>query len=80
MDMSTISVVEIEQDPAGWLRRVEAGETLVVVRDGKPVAEIKPSEPPAREPRVFGSCAGQFTVPDDFDDPLPPEIIDEFYK
>lgn len=28
--------------------------------------------------RPFGLCAGEFTVPDDFDDPLPEEILKEF--
>ena len=30
--------------------------------------------------RVLGSAKGEFTVPDDFNDPLPKEIEDEFYK
>jgi len=28
--------------------------------------------------RPFGLCAGEFTVPDDFDEPLPENIIQEF--
>lgn len=28
--------------------------------------------------RPFGLCAGAFTVPDDFDDPLPEHVIEEF--
>lgn len=28
--------------------------------------------------RPFGLCAGEFTVPDDFDDPLPEEILKGF--
>ncbi|HEY7328364.1 MAG TPA: hypothetical protein VH592_12020 [Gemmataceae bacterium] len=28
--------------------------------------------------RPVGLCRGQFTVPDDFDDPLPDEILEEF--
>ena len=45
----------------------------------KPVATIKPIEknrPQALRP--FGLCAGEFRVPDDFDDPLPEEIIKQF--
>ena len=79
--MSTITVAEILHDPAGLVRRVKAGELLVVVEGGQTLAEIKPSEPPPpRQPRAFGLSAGKIIVPDDFDDPLPPEIIDEFYK
>jgi hypothetical protein len=28
--------------------------------------------------RPFGLCAGEFVVPDDFDDPLPEEILRDF--
>jgi len=30
--------------------------------------------------RPFGLCAGEFTVPDDFDAPLPENIIQEFER
>ncbi len=30
--------------------------------------------------RILGSAKGQFTVPDDFNDPLPKEIEDLFWK
>lgn len=32
------------------------------------------------EPRPVGLCAGKFTVPDDFDRPLPDDILDAFEK
>lgn len=34
----------------------------------------------AKSPRRLGSACGEFTVPKDFNDPLPKEIEDEFYK
>jgi antitoxin (DNA-binding transcriptional repressor) of toxin-antitoxin stability system len=68
--MSTISDLEIERDPAGFIHRVEAGESLLVPRDGRTVAEVKPVPAPVRQPRPFGLCAGEFTVPLDFDRPL----------
>lgn len=30
--------------------------------------------------RPFGLCAGEFTVPDDFNEPLHDEVIDLFYQ
>ena len=33
-----------------------------------------------RPPRPIGTGKGDFVVPDDFNDPLPKEIEDEFYK
>jgi len=34
--------------------------------------------PPPLQPRPIGLAAGQFVVPDDFDAPLPDDILDEF--
>jgi antitoxin (DNA-binding transcriptional repressor) of toxin-antitoxin stability system len=76
--MSTISLQELARDAAGLLDRVEAGESLVVVRGGRAVAELRPVNGTRLTPRPFGLAAGAFTVPDDFDAPLPDEILREF--
>jgi hypothetical protein len=39
---------------------------------------ILENEPPAVTLRPFGLCAGEFVVPDDFDDPLPEDILQAF--
>ena len=69
---------DLQRDPISYFRRVEGGEAFLILRDDRPVAEIRPVPANAREPRPFGLCAGQFTVPDDFDRPLPDEILKEF--
>ncbi len=76
--MIRISVDEMGRDLPGYIERVEAGETLVIVRGGKPVAEVKPAAPEMAGLRPFGLCAGEFVVPDDFDAPLPEGVISEF--
>jgi len=76
--MTSISIHQVQSDPLGCLRRVEEGETLVILRDERPVAEIKPISPMIHQPRPFGLSAGKFTVPDDFDQPLPDNILQEF--
>jgi antitoxin (DNA-binding transcriptional repressor) of toxin-antitoxin stability system len=76
--MGTVSVRELQQVPDSLLDRVEAGEHLVVVRGGHPVAELRPVSATLSGPRPFGLCAGAFTVPDDFDAPLPEEILRNF--
>lgn len=78
---TSISVEEIKHDLPAYLLRVESGETLVLLKAGKPVAEIKPiasSAAPSSSLRPYGLCAGEFVVPDDFDAPLPDEILAEF--
>ncbi len=76
--MMRVSVEEIQQDVSAFLQRVEAGETLLIVRTGKPIAEIQPVAVPPEALRPFGLCAGEFTVPEDFDAPLPKDIINAF--
>jgi len=76
--MVAATVGEIERDPSAYLRRVEAGETVVVLRDGRPIAEIRPVAEGTRQPRPYGLAAGEFTTPDDFDEPLPDEIVAAF--
>ncbi len=76
--MSTITVQDIQSDPLGFLRRIEAGEAFVVVRGERPLAEVRPLAATAAEPRPFGLCAGRFTVPADFDSPLPDDLLKDF--
>jgi antitoxin (DNA-binding transcriptional repressor) of toxin-antitoxin stability system len=73
-----VSVEEMDRDLLAYLRLVENGETLVIVKMGKPVAELRPIFSSPLKLRPFSLCAGEFTVPGDFDDPLPEEIIQEF--
>lgn len=47
--------------------------------DTKILPEILFVEEPPKQ-RIFGSAKGEFTVPDDFNDPLPKDIEDVFYK
>jgi prevent-host-death family protein len=76
--MVAVSVSEIQQDLPDYLRRVEAGEVVVVLRDGRPIAEIRPVATASRQPRPYGLCAGEFATPDDFDAPLPDDIVAAF--
>ncbi|WP_346291161.1 type II toxin-antitoxin system Phd/YefM family antitoxin [Sphaerothrix gracilis] len=75
--MMNVTVDEIQQDLLKYLRQVEAGETIVIVRSNRPIAELRPivSHKPLRP---FGLCAGEFTVPDDFDAPLPEDLLSAF--
>jgi prevent-host-death family protein len=63
--MIRVSIDEIKRDFPTYLQRVEAGETLVIVAAGRPVAELKPILSDSGSLRPFGLCAGAFVVPDD---------------
>jgi antitoxin (DNA-binding transcriptional repressor) of toxin-antitoxin stability system len=53
------------------------GETIVVYREEHPLAEMRPVAE-TETLRPAGLAAGEFVVPDDFDDPLPDELLDAF--
>ncbi len=81
--MLNITIDEIQRDPLKYLDQVEAGETLVIVRSDQQIAELRPIadlRPLANSQllRPFGLCADAFTVPDDFDAPLPEELLNAF--
>jgi antitoxin (DNA-binding transcriptional repressor) of toxin-antitoxin stability system len=77
--MSKISIKELQSDLISVLRRVEAGESFLIVNDEHALAEVRPAPADvAAEPRPVGLAAGEFTVPRDFDEPLPEQVISEF--
>ena len=75
--MLRVTVEEIQRDPAKYLRQVEAGETFVIMQTEKAIAELRPI-PSSKQLRPFGLCAGEFIIPDDFDDPLPEDLLNAF--
>jgi len=73
--MTHVSIEEMQRDLSACLKRVEAGETLLIVRAGKPVVAVKPVGASVENLCPFGLCKGEFPVPDDFDAPLPENIL-----
>jgi antitoxin (DNA-binding transcriptional repressor) of toxin-antitoxin stability system len=76
--MSTISIQEIQRNPADFLHRVVAGEAIIVLDGQHAVAEVKPLTARTPGQRPWGLAAGEFTVPDDFDAPLSDEVLNDF--
>lgn len=58
------------------LRRVAAGEEITITRSGEPVARLVPVRRPGA--RVLGRDEGSFQVPEDFDAPLPDDVLAAF--
>jgi antitoxin (DNA-binding transcriptional repressor) of toxin-antitoxin stability system len=73
-----VTLDEILKDLQAYLKKVELGETLIILKAGKPLAEVKPLTGEEKSRRPFGLGAGDFTVPDDFDAPLPESVLQEF--
>jgi prevent-host-death family protein len=74
-----VNVQDAKTNLAKLLARVAMGEEVVISEAGVPLAKLVPAEGRSRK-RVLGSARGQFTVPDDFNDPLPKKIEDLFCR
>jgi prevent-host-death family protein len=58
--------------------RALAGEEIVIARSGKPLVRLVPVDTAVT--RRPGRLKGKLQVPDDFNDPLPKEILDAFHN
>lgn len=69
-----VPVSEAKAKFSELIRRVEAGEEIVLTRNGKPVARLAEPKPPEETPhdgelrmRAMGKYRGQIRMSDDFD-------------
>ncbi len=71
--MAMVNVHEAKTNLSRLLAQVEAGEDVVIARNGKPVARLVGYERKGK--RGFGSWKGRITLDDSFFDPLPEEEL-----
>ena len=74
-----VNIYEAKSKLSKLINQVIAGEEVIVAKSGKPVAKLVPFEKPTRN-RKPGSAKGKLIISDDFDAPLPDDILKEFYK
>lgn len=75
--MTAVNIHEAKTHLSRLLVRVVAGEEVIIAKAGKPVARLVPFEDQVPR-RVGGQDSGLFAVPDDFDAPLPAEVLAVF--
>lgn len=66
--MTTVNVFEAKMSFSKLVAAAEAGETVVIARNGKPVAQLGPLTATDHPPLRLGDLAGQMNVPDNFDE------------
>jgi prevent-host-death family protein len=71
-----VNIHQAKSQLSQLLRRVAAGEEVIIARGGKPVAKLIPIGGCDR--RVLGCDQGRFSVPEDFDAPLDGDILGSF--
>lgn len=75
--MSTVNIYEAKTQLSKLVDRAAAGTDVIIARGGKPVARLTALEKPVRGIR-FGVLKGRVSVAEDFDAPLPPEMLAGF--
>lgn len=73
----SVGVHEAKTHLSRLLQAVEQGEDVDITRRGVVIARLVP---PTRRERRLGLDVGRFEVPDDFDEPLPDEVLDRFER
>ncbi len=71
-----VNIYDAKTHLSKLLERVEAGEEIIIARNGRPVARLVPAQRD-RPPRVSGAWAGKVWMSDDFDEP-DEELLDLF--
>lgn len=73
----TVSLYEAKTHLSALIERASAGEEIVISKSGKPKARLVPMDDlrPMREP---GRGHGRWHIADDFDDPLPDDVLASF--
>lgn len=73
----SVNIYEAKTSLSELVERAAAGEEIIIAKAGKPKARLVPLES-ALPKRVPGLGKGKWKVADDFDAPLPPDVLDRF--
>lgn len=73
-----VNIFQAKTQLSKLVEMAEHGQDVIIARAGKPVARLTRLEAPAKKPIRFGALKGKIWIADDFDAPLPPEVLAEF--
>lgn len=72
--LKQINIYEAKSQFSSLVDRASKGETIVIAKSGTPLAKLVPLKEKKKKIK-FGTLKGKIHVPDDFDAPLPEEIL-----
>ncbi len=75
--MEPVNIYDAKTHLSRLVDKAAAGEDVVVSRNGKPLVRITRLENTQRR-ITFGLLKGRLKVPDDFDAPLPADVLQGF--
>jgi prevent-host-death family protein len=72
-----INIHEAKTHLSRIVDEVAAGAEVIIAKAGKPMARLTPLESVPR-PKKLGMLKGKIKVPDNFNEPLPEDVIERF--
>ncbi len=75
--MSQVNIYEAKTHLSKYVEQAESGQDVIIARGGRPIARLTSISPRKRAIR-FGVLKGKVHVADDFDAPLPDEVLAGF--
>jgi prevent-host-death family protein len=75
--MTIVNIYDAKTNLSKLIEEAAAGKDVVIARGGKPVARLTRLDAPKRKLR-FGVLTGKIKVSEDFDAPLPSDIVARF--
>lgn len=74
--MYIVNIHEAKTQFSKLIEAVTRGEEIVIAKAGKPAAKLVPFK--EKKNRKFGVLKGQVRISEDFDEPLPAEVLEQF--
>jgi prevent-host-death family protein len=74
-----VNIHEAKTHLSRLLQRVAAGEEVTIARSGVPVARLVAVEAKKKATRLLGMDRGRIWIADDFNAPLPDDLLKAFY-
>mgnify|MGYP000176167236 FL=1 len=77
--MGYVSIKTFSKNLNKYIEKVKNGENITIYDDNQ-LLLIKRIKQKGKGFRPYGMCKGEFTISDDFNEQLPNEWLNEFYK
>ena len=72
-----VNIFQAKTQLSQLIEKAEQGEEVIIARAGKPVVRLTALKPEKKKIR-FGGLKGKVWIADDFDAPLPRDVLAEF--
>lgn len=73
-----VNIYEAKTRLSELVEQASRGETIVIAKAGTPLAKLVPLDARPKSTIKFGTMKGEFKESDDFDAPLPDDLLELF--